>query len=106
MSDLELPSISKRQQNIIDRRPPLGMEQYHFEFVEWEEAFKMFYRKKKQSAKFCLVISKAFYTEGYWIEMDAKKDKDTYVYKSLKQVMALEVRVREAVKQGRRGLVL
>ena len=106
MSDLELPSISKANQKIIDTRSPWGREQYHFEFSDWEEAFKMFYRKKKQSSEFCLVISTAFYTQGYWIEMGAKKSKEAYIYKSLKQVMALEVRVRRAIKEGKRGLIL
>ena len=93
-------------------------EQYHFEFNRYEEAFEMFYRKKQGytitlpsgtkakiegNPNICLVLSTAFYTSGYWIEENAKSDKDSRVYRSVKAVKELEKRVREqdAIRNSR-----
>lgn len=85
-------------------------EQYHFEFNQWEEAFKMFYRKRcgekligddgsalgfrKGNPEIVLVISTASYTSGYWIEEGAEDDDVTRVYRSVAAVKALERRIR------------
>jgi hypothetical protein len=69
--------------------------QWHFEFQDWEKAFELFYRKKKQDKAYCLVISTDSYTSGYWIEKDAKRDEDTrHIYRSVKSAQALESRIR------------
>lgn len=88
------------------------MEQYHFNFNEWEEAFKMFYRKRNGytvtvggethtldvNPKTVLIVSTAADTSGYWIETDrnhAKTDTETKVYRSIKAVKELEAQIRK-----------
>lgn len=71
-------------------------DQWHFEFKDWERAFELFYRRKKQDASLCLVISTGSYTSGYWVERDAHADRCATVYRSVKAVKALEERVRAA----------
>lgn len=69
--------------------------QWHFDFKDWEEAFELFYRRKKQDRSYCLVISTDSYTSGYWIEKDARKDDDArHVYRSINAIKGLESRIR------------
>ncbi len=100
------------------------MEQYQFEFHQWQEAFEMFYRKRlgykvehnrkklgkvSGNPRICLVISTALYSSGYWIEENAKADADTKVYRTVKAVKELEQRIktkRESTVNVAIGLVL
>ncbi len=100
------------------------MEQYQFDFCDWEEAFEMFYRKRlgykvehdgrtlgrvPGNPKICLVISTAFYTSGYWIEENPKSDADAIVYRTVRAVKELEKRIkakRESTVNAAIGLVV
>lgn len=73
-----------------------GNQQWHFDFKDWRDAFDTFYRWKKKDSAFCLVVSTNSYTSGYWIERNAKTDKETRVYRSVKAVKELESRVTAA----------
>ena len=66
-------------------------EQYQFEFKDWEEAFKMYYRKRLGyeifnekgerigrrigNPKIVFIISTAFYSSGYWLKKPDKTPK-------------------------------
>lgn len=85
-------------------------EQYHFDFRDWKEAFEMFYRQRlgykvehngrtlgqiPGNPKIRLVISTASNSSGYWVEENAKADKETKVYRSVKAVKELEKEIKE-----------
>lgn len=72
-----------------------GREQYHYEFKDWEDAFRQFYRKKNLEKSFCLVLSTHWVTSGYWVERDARTDEYATVYRSVKAVRSLERRIRD-----------
>lgn len=88
------------------------MEQYHFDFKDWEDAFATFYRKRcgeqykdangeilgsrKGNPKIVFVISTGTYTSGFWVEEGAQNDKNTRVYKTVAAVRNLERRIRQA----------
>jgi len=85
--------------------------QWHFDFKDWEEAFKFFYRKRcgeelkdddgkvlgfrKGNPNLVFVVSTFTYASGYWIEEGAEPDADTQVYKTVEQVKALEQRIKQ-----------
>jgi hypothetical protein len=89
-------------------------DQWHFEFKDWEEAFKFFYRKrcgeklKDDSGKvlgfregnpdLVFVVSTGCYVSGYWVEPSegAKPDSETAVYRTVGEVRRLERRIRRA----------
>lgn len=88
--------------------------QWHYEFQDWEEAFKQFYRKhcgeqlldddgrvlgfRAGDENLVFVVSTAPYVSGYWIEPadGAEANKHTMVYRTVEQVRQLEQRVRRA----------
>lgn len=88
--------------------------QWHFEFKDWEEAFKMFYRKRcgeeltdengkvlgflKGDPDLVFVISTGSYVSGYWIEpaSGAEANSNTKVYRTVREVKQLERRIRRA----------
>ena len=85
--------------------------QWHFEFRDWEEAFRMYYRKRcgeelrgdggkvlgfrEGNPSIVLVISTAPHVSGYWIEEGAEEDADTKVYRTPDEVRRLERRIRK-----------
>jgi hypothetical protein len=80
-------------------------DQWHFEFKDWEAAFELFFRQKKENNTLCFVISSASYVSGHWIEKNAYANKQTRVYRTVRAVRALEKRVR-AERGGRISLAL
>jgi hypothetical protein len=76
----------------------------HFEFNEWEAAFKTFYEDKEANPNKVLVVSIHPYSSGYWIqetkliggELDPKTDANCRVYETVEEVKAFEKRVTEA----------
>lgn len=86
--------------------------QWHYDFKDWEAAFKMFYRKRcgeairgddgnllgicKGDNDLVFVISTAPYSSGYWIELSesAEPDDETTVYRTVEEVKQLEQRIR------------
>lgn len=87
------------------------MEQYHFDFKDWEQAFEMFYRKRcgyflrdeagnilgfrQGDDDFVFVLSIAPEVSGYWIEKNPEPDEQTEVYSTVEEVKALEQRIRQ-----------
>lgn len=70
--------------------------QWHFEFNEWGQAFELFYRRKERDDTLCFIVSTGPEVSGYWIEpcSGAEPDDNTRVYQTIKEVKALENRVR------------
>ena len=75
----------------------------YFEFSDYEKAFALFYRVKAADDSLCLVISTQHpYVSGYWIEKidQAASDDVTFVYRTINEARALEMRVREAIRKA------
>ena len=88
------------------------MEQYHYKFNQWEEAFKDFYHRhggeklyaddgeylgfRQGDSTLCFIISRASEVSGYWIEPSsgAEPDDETEIYYTLADVKKLERRIR------------
>lgn len=86
--------------------------QWHFEFNQWEEAFKFFYRKRlgeklydddgkylgfrEGDPTLAFIVSSDSYVSGYWIEPSsgAESDDTTQVYNLVADVRKLERRIR------------
>lgn len=92
--------------------------QWHFEFKDWEEAFKHFYRKRcgeeikgdngnvlgfrAGDPELVFVVSTSPYVSGYWIEKEgAGPDAGSVIYKTVEEVQRLEQRIRH--ERGRTG---
>lgn len=94
-------------------------DQWQFDFCNWEDAFKTFYRlrcgediyaddgrklgRRYGNDALVFVISTAPIVSGYWIEEGAEPDADTKVYRTVKAVKALEKRLRRARETKQRG---
>lgn len=87
------------------------MNQWHFEFNEWEEAFKFFYRKRRGenivsddgkvlgfregNPNLIFVVCTEPITSGYWIEEGPSgPDERSTIYTTIEEVRNLERRVR------------
>lgn len=72
--------------------------QWHFEFNQWEEAFEVFYRRKKRDDTLAFIVSTEPQVSGYWIEpaSGAEPDHYTRVYNLVTDVKKLERRIRRA----------
>jgi len=90
--------------------------QLHFDFADWEMAFETFYRRRcgevvkdltgkvlgarAGDSDLVFIVCTSPYASGYWLEsgqskLEVKADSKTKVYRTVKQVRALERRVRE-----------
>lgn len=67
----------------------------HFEFRDWERAFLFVYSHKSNDESVHLVLCTHWAASGYWVELDAKPDAFSIIYRTLDDIKALESRIRE-----------
>lgn len=65
----------------------------HFDIQDYKKAFKKFRELKKKDDTTCLVLSTHTYTEGYWIENNAKPNNTDIIYTDIQEVTNLERRI-------------